>query len=65
MAELSGRPMMFAVMEPFLPRLLRRSGMLFERMGSDLNYHGIRALYVTDTRGFVETIDGEMSEFAG
>lgn len=63
MAELCGRPAMFAVMEPFLPRLLKRSGMRFERMGFDMNYHGIRALYVTNTEEFVRTIDGEMETF--
>ncbi|HYN78623.1 MAG TPA: PEP-CTERM/exosortase system-associated acyltransferase [Lamprocystis sp. (in: g-proteobacteria)] len=59
MAENVGRPYMFAVMEPFLPRLLKRSGMVFHRMGRDLDHHGIRAVYVTDTRDFVRDMDGE------
>lgn len=59
MAELLERPYMFAVMEPFLPRLLKRSGMLFQRMGRDVDHHGVRAVYVTDTREFVRNMDGE------
>ena len=59
MAELMGRPYMFAVMEPFLPRLLKRSGMIFHRMGRDLDHHGIRAVYLNDTREFVRDMEGE------
>ena len=62
MAEQLGRPHMFAVMEPFLPRLLKRSGMVFRRMGQDLDYHGIRAVYITDTREFVRDMAGEFRE---
>ncbi|WP_295438478.1 PEP-CTERM/exosortase system-associated acyltransferase [uncultured Thiodictyon sp.] len=62
MAELLGRPYMFAVMEPFLPRLLQRSGMTFRRMGRDLDHHGIRAVYLTDTRDFVRNLTGELQE---
>lgn len=59
MAELLRRPHMFAVMEPFLPRLLKRSGMIFHRMGHDLDYHGHRAIYLTDTRDFVRDMKGD------
>ncbi len=62
MAELLQRPYMFAVMEPFLPRLLKRSGMVFRRMGRDVDHHGIRAVYVTDTREFVRDMAPELRE---
>ena len=35
----------FAMMEPFLPRLLKRTGIEFKKVGSDMDYHGIRAPY--------------------
>lgn len=60
MAELLDRPHMFAVMEPFLPRLLKRSGVVFQRMGKDVDHHGIRAVYLTDARDFVRDMDADM-----
>ena len=33
------------MMEPFLPRLLRKSGLDFARAGQDVDYHGLRAPY--------------------
>ncbi len=35
---LTGRTSVFAMMEPFLPRLLKRSGIVFHRAGSDIDY---------------------------
>ncbi len=49
LTELSGRGNVFAMMEPFLPRLLRRSGIAFQRAGRDTNYHGMRAPYFIST----------------
>ncbi|MGR8930451.1 MAG: PEP-CTERM/exosortase system-associated acyltransferase, partial [Gammaproteobacteria bacterium] len=45
LTDLSGRNSVFAMMEPFLPRLLKRSGIQFVRAGQDVDYHGIRAAY--------------------
>ena len=45
LAEVTDRTDIFAMMEPFLPRLLRRSGIIFSRVGKDIDYHGIRAPY--------------------
>lgn len=50
LTELSNKTNVFAMMEPFLPRLLRRSGIMFDRAGSDIDYHGIRALYFSQTQ---------------
>jgi N-acyl amino acid synthase of PEP-CTERM/exosortase system len=59
MAERLGRPQIFAVMEPFLPRLLKRSGLVFRRMGRDVDHHGIRAVYLTDHQEFQRGLTGE------
>jgi N-acyl amino acid synthase of PEP-CTERM/exosortase system len=57
MANLLDRPYVFSVMEPFLPRLLNRSGLVFRRMGRDVHYHGIRAVYFADARDYVQELD--------
>ncbi len=44
-AELSGRKHCFAMMEPFLPRMLRRSGVKAQACGESLDYHGTRCAY--------------------
>jgi N-acyl amino acid synthase of PEP-CTERM/exosortase system len=48
--EHTGRTNAFAMMEPFLPRLMARSGIPFHRAGKDIDYHGIRAPYFTTTQ---------------
>ncbi len=54
--ELTDKTNVFAMMEPFLPRLLKRSGIIFERVGSDIDYHGIRAPYFIQTQSAVESM---------
>jgi N-acyl amino acid synthase of PEP-CTERM/exosortase system len=49
MIDLTGRINVFAMMEPFLPRLLKRSGLAFSRAGTDIDYHGVRAPYFINT----------------
>lgn len=44
-AEILNRPNCFAIMEPFLPAMLSRTGLIFRRIGSDFEYRGIRAPY--------------------
>lgn len=39
------RPNAFMMTEPFLPRLLARAGILVEKAGREMDYHGIRAPY--------------------
>lgn len=53
MADLTGRHQIYAMMEPFLPRLMKRSGIPFTRVGTDLDYHGVRAPYVTQSQDVV------------
>lgn len=60
LTELSGRNDVFAMMEPFLPRLMKRSGIVFERAGKTINYHGDRALYYIKTQSAVDNMAPEL-----
>lgn len=62
LTELSGRTNVFAMMEPFLPRLLKRSGIIFQRAGKDIDYHGIRAPYFCTTKSALENMRPELVE---
>ncbi|MBV5335789.1 PEP-CTERM/exosortase system-associated acyltransferase, partial [bacterium] len=65
-AEILDRPYVFAVMEPFLPRLLQRSRLLMRRMGQDVNHHGIRAVYFSHSHVFVEAMEhGDFRDLYG
>jgi N-acyl amino acid synthase of PEP-CTERM/exosortase system len=44
-ADLERRPDCFAIMEPFLPVILRRTGVVVKRVGEDFDYKGVRAPY--------------------
>lgn len=48
MTGLVGAPNMFAMMEPFLPRIQRRSGINFSKIGEEVDFHGMRAPYYAD-----------------
>ncbi|TCO82436.1 N-acyl amino acid synthase of PEP-CTERM/exosortase system [Plasticicumulans lactativorans] len=54
---LSGREYAYAIMEPRLARRLASAGMLFERIGSDTDYHGLRAAFYTDTQLALSALD--------
>jgi len=62
LTELEGKPNMFAMMEPFLPRLLHRSGIFFERVGKDIDYHGIRAPYYCTTQSVLTNLHSDLRE---
>ncbi|MCP3852182.1 MAG: PEP-CTERM/exosortase system-associated acyltransferase [Gammaproteobacteria bacterium] len=62
LTELSGKTNVFAMMEPFLPRLLKRSGILFQRVGKDIDYHGIRAPYFITTQSALDNMRPELLE---
>jgi N-acyl amino acid synthase of PEP-CTERM/exosortase system len=49
MSDICGRPDIFAFMQPWLPRLMRRAGYAFQRSGPDVEYNGTRAVYFTRT----------------
>ena len=63
LADLNGRDRVFAMMEPHLPRLLRRSGFLMEQAGEPTEYHGQRALYFSRVEQLVENLRPELREF--
>lgn len=62
MSELIGRPHCFAMMEPFLPRLLRRSGLIAKPAGTETEYHGTRAPYYWESHEGVSTLSEELKE---
>lgn len=58
----TGRNNVFAMMEPFLPRLLNRAGIHFTRVGRDVDYHGIRAPYFIRTQSAIDGMNQELGE---
>lgn len=62
LTELTGRTNVFAMMEPFLPRLLQRSGIVFARAGQDIDYHGLRAPYFITTQSALDNMLGDLKE---
>ena len=63
MSELLGRPHCFAMMEPFLPRLLSRSGLVVHRAGTEVEYHGQRSPYFFETAENVQAMAPELKDF--
>ena len=63
MSELLGRPNCFAMMEPFLPRLLSRSGIVVHRAGEEIEYHGQRCPYFFETAETLENMANELKGF--
>lgn len=59
---LTGKTNVFAMMEPFLPRLLKRSGIVFHRAGHDIDYHGIRAPYFITAQSALDNMKPELRE---
>jgi N-acyl amino acid synthase of PEP-CTERM/exosortase system len=62
MTSLAGRTNVFAMMEPFLPKLMARSGINFQRAGEDVDYHGIRAPYFIRTQWALDGMLPELRE---
>ena len=62
LTELSGRNDVFAMMEPFLPRLMKRSGIVFQPAGKTIHYHGERALYYIKTQSAIDNMAPELKE---
>jgi N-acyl amino acid synthase of PEP-CTERM/exosortase system len=58
----TGYTNVFAMMEPFLPRLMARSGIHFQRAGKDIEYHGNRAPYFTTTQSALETMNSHLRQ---
>ena len=62
LTELTERRNVFAMMEPTLPRLLKRVGIVFEQVGSMMDYHGQRAPYFITTDSALKSM---VPEFRG
>lgn len=60
--KLSCHNNVFAMMEPFLPRLLARSGIEFEKIGYDIDYHGMRAPYYITTGAAVKKMSPHLKD---
>lgn len=60
LTEKDMRTNVFAMMEPFLPRMMRRSGIDFQRVGKDMDYHGIRAAYFITTQFALANMNKEL-----
>lgn len=60
MAHMCGRHYMFAMMEPLLPRVMRKTGLHFERVGQEMDYHGLRAPYVVSVPSILKRIRPEL-----
>ncbi|PCJ37990.1 MAG: PEP-CTERM/exosortase system-associated acyltransferase [Cellvibrionales bacterium] len=56
LADLSERSDVFAMMEPFLPRLVKSSGIAWQQAGETMEYHGERALYYTTTQSVIDNL---------
>jgi N-acyl amino acid synthase of PEP-CTERM/exosortase system len=56
MTDLTGRRNVFAMMETFLPRLMSRVGIHFEKVGDEIDYHGLRAPYFIRTEAALRTM---------
>ena len=63
MSDLIGRPHCFAMMEPFLPRLLKRSGLVVHPAGTEIEYHGVRSPYFFETAENVDVMSDDLRAF--
>jgi N-acyl amino acid synthase of PEP-CTERM/exosortase system len=62
LTALTGRTNVFAMMEPFLPRLLSLAGIHFRRAGADVDYHGLRAPYFISTWDALASMKPDLRE---
>jgi N-acyl amino acid synthase of PEP-CTERM/exosortase system len=65
LTDLQGTTNVFAMMEPFLPRLMKRSGIEFRPAGRDMNYHGIRAPYFITTQSALDGMLPDLKDLYG
>jgi len=60
LTEISGKTNVFAMMEPFLPRMMKRSGINFIKAGADMDYRGIRAPYFIQTQSALDNMHEDL-----
>lgn len=59
-ADVLSRRHVFAIMEPFLPKILRRTGVEFQRIGEDFQFRGVRAPYYASLDDLVRNAPDEL-----
>lgn len=62
LTDISGKTNVFAMMEPFLPRLMKRSGIVFKKAGYDTDYRGIRAPYFIQTQSALTNMQVDLKD---
>jgi len=62
LTDISHKTNVFAMMEPFLPRMMKRSGIHFIKSGTDMDYKGIRAPYFIQTQSALENMSDDLKE---
>ena len=62
LTDLTNHHNMFAMMEPYLPRLLRRIGYNFIQVGEEVDYHGKRAAYLIDKNSVLQNLKPELQD---
>jgi len=59
-ADIQARPHIFAIMEPFLPKMLGRIGVQFRRVGEDFQFRGVRAPYYANINDLVRDVTDDL-----
>jgi len=59
-ADIEKRQDCFAIMEPFLPIILRRTGIIVRRVGADFDYKGTRAPYYLNISEAIQAAPEEL-----
>ena len=62
LTDIHGKTNVFAMMEPFLPRMMKRSGIVFNKAGFDMDYRGIRAPYFIQTQSALENMHVDLKD---
>lgn len=63
LADVLGRRHCFAIMEPFLPVMMRRAGIHFRRVGEDFEFRGVRAPYYCNMEDLFDTAPAEIRSY--
>lgn len=64
-ADILGRKNCFAIMEPFLPIMMRRAGINFRRVGADFAFRGVRAPYYGNMDKLIGNAPEELRQYFG
>jgi len=62
LTKINGKPNAFSLMEPFLPRMVKRLGVNLIKSGTDIDYRGIRAPYFIQTQSALDNMHDDLKE---